>query len=198
MNPLTSNAQTLYAYNHNVSSYIQGTPQEVSGSVQAWIDHTLTCIPFHATILEIGSAFGRDAAYIESKGHPVDRSDAADNFVNFLQEQGHNARHFNVLTDPLPVQYDLIFANAVFLHFKEEELHHVLNKVYNGLHPQGILSFSVKLGEGEEWTEEKVGAPRYFRYWQPQPLQDIVVQHGFEIFSTTCDGKFIQIIARKV
>jgi hypothetical protein len=45
MNPLTNNAHTLRAYNHNVGSYIQGTPQEVSGSIQAWIDQTLTYIP---------------------------------------------------------------------------------------------------------------------------------------------------------
>lgn len=198
MNPMTSNSDTLNAYNNNLRAYIEGTPQEVTGSVQEWIEETLSYIHRNAKILEIGSGFGRDADYIESRGFLVERSDAADSFVECLRNQGHETKHFNVLEESIPVTYDLIYANAVFLHFREEELKIVLNTVYKGLNETGILAFSVKLGQGEMETPEKVNALRYFRFWQPQPLEELVMQHGFRILQSRCDGKFIQLITQKV
>lgn len=196
MNSMT-NSPTLNSYNANLPAYIQGTPQEVSGSVQEWIHNTLHYLPSNSRILEIGSAFGRDAAYIETQGFLVERSDAAISFVEHLRNQGYETKHFNVLTDTIPEPYDLIFANAVFLHFTEAELHTVLTTVNQGLNPSGLLSFSVKEGIGAEWTEEKLSAPRYFRYWEKEPLAHFVSEHGFHILSITSDGKFLQLIARK-
>lgn len=197
MNPTTSNNQTLLTYNSTLPAYLQGTPDEVTGSVKEWIDTTLSFMNPQSKILEIGSGTGRDAAYIESRGFRVERSDAAESFVNHLRDLGYETKLFNVVTQTIPERYDLIYANCVFLHFTEKELCTVLNTVAQGLNDSGILAFSVKLGEGEDWTTEKVDAPRFFRYWQPDPLQALVEQYGFRLLESRCDGKFIQLIAQK-
>ncbi len=72
---------TLQSYEQGVSEYISGTAAETNGSIKAWIDNFLDLLPLNAHIIEIGSAFGRDAQYIESCGFSVKRTDATIGFV---------------------------------------------------------------------------------------------------------------------
>jgi GNAT superfamily N-acetyltransferase len=71
-----SNEVTLQSYESQINAYIEKTPPQVEGVFKRWIDATLTRVQQDAHIIEIGSAFGRDAAYIESKGFTVERTDA--------------------------------------------------------------------------------------------------------------------------
>lgn len=193
----SANEATLNAYENGVDAYVSGTAAEVGGIFKEWIDQTLSLLPKGAKIFEVGTAFGRDAKYMESLGFSVDRSDAVQGFVDLLKAEGHAAYLFNVLTDPFPSKYDLIFANAVFLHMDRDELRVILKKVHASLKDQGILSFSVKFGEGEEWTDEKVDSPRYFCYWNMQELYKLVKEAGFHIVGTSEDAKFLQLISRR-
>ena len=116
-----ANKKTLQSYEAHVTEYIAGTPQAVDGHVQDWIDRSLSYISAGSTILEIGSAFGRDADYIESHGYRVERTDATKSFVEFLRKHGHDAKVLNALTDELGGPYDMALANAVLLHFTPDE-----------------------------------------------------------------------------
>lgn len=191
-----SNEVTLDSYNKRVQEYILGTPAVVSGSFKEWIDVILSCLSRDSKILEVGSGFGRDADYIESFGFKVERTDATESFVTFLREQGRFARRFNILTDPFEDQYDLIFANAVFLHFTPVELEIVLQKIHSSLKNNGILAFSVKKGEGEEWTSEKLGEPRYFCYWDRDRMIFLLKKVGLEIVHIHEDERYLQVIVK--
>jgi len=166
-----SNETTLRTYRDHVQDYIDGTAQTVSGATKDWIDAALSGLPLSAHLLELGSAFGRDAAYIASHGFALDCTDAVPDFVACLQAAGHTARLFNALTDALDRPYDLIFANAVMLHFTRDEFAFVLGKMRRALVPGGRFAFSLKRGQGESWSSAKVGAPRFFCYWEPEPLE---------------------------
>ncbi len=192
----SSNAVTLESYELGVQEYIDGTSHEVSRSFKGWIDATLSYLPAHAQIIEIGSGFGRDARYIESLGFRVERTDAAEAFVSFLQGKGFAARTFNILTDAFDAQYDLLFANAVFLHFTPEELETVFAKVHTALNKDGILAFTVKRGEGQEWSNAKLGRPRYFCYWSENRILPLLERAGFEVIYLGGDEVFLQIIAK--
>lgn len=61
----TNNNRTIESYNSHIQEYMDGTPHEVSGYVKDWLDKTFADIPKGAHILEFGSAFGRDAAYLQ-------------------------------------------------------------------------------------------------------------------------------------
>ncbi len=126
----------------------------------------------------------------------MERTDAADGFVTLLQESGYSARRFNILTDDFHSTYDLVFANCVFLHFSPQELKKVLNKIQTCLKDKGILSFSLKKGEGEEWTTVKIGQPRYFCYWNLDAIQQLLESTGFVIVTSAEDDQFLRIIAR--
>lgn len=198
-----SNRTTLNSYEGHAEEYIKGTPQEVSGNVQLWIDETLASVPLEASILELGSAFGRDAEYIESKGYKVQRTDATQAFVDYLRKQGHSAEYFNAIIDEFPSSYDLIFANAVLLHFTTDEVEVVLWKIFQSLNVGGRLSFSLKLGEGEEWSDAKLGAPRYFHYWQENEIIQLLENTGYDNIHTynglvgRNDAQWLHIIAEK-
>ncbi len=200
---MQDNAKTLKAYSQHVQEYVAGTPQEVKGAFQEWIDSALSLIPQKATFLELGSAFGRDADYIESKGYKVQRTDGSKGFVDFLLKKGLKAKLLNAITDDLGGPYDMVFANAVFLHFNANELDKVLGKIYKSLKSQGVIAFSVKRGDGEGWSNDKLGSPRYFCYWQPEALKKAVIRHDFKIIklegvnSDHRDQKWIHVVAQK-
>ncbi|HVI52281.1 MAG TPA: methyltransferase domain-containing protein [Candidatus Sulfotelmatobacter sp.] len=174
-----SNDETLRSYAARVQEYVLGTSQTVSGPSKDWIDRALAGLPGSARVMELGSAFGRDAAYMASLGYDVECTDAVDGFVALLQSRGFRARSFNALTDELAGPYDLVMANAVLLHFTADELAVVLERLRRALAPGGRLAFSLKAGEGEEWSSAKLAAPRYFRYWEQDGVAALLRAAGF-------------------
>ena len=190
------NEMTLNSYELGVDAYISGSPSDVS-RFKEWLDKTLSHFSKDARIFEVGSGFGRDACYIESKGFKVERSDAKKAFIHVLQQKGFSAQLFNLLADDFTGIYDLIFANAVLLHFTSSEFKTALSKIYSALSTNGIFSFTVKHGDGEEWTSVKVGHPRYFRYWQMDALTPVLESQGFSVLDCSTDEKWLQLITRK-
>lgn len=173
------NDKTLRSYQDRIGAYVDGTTQVVSGPVGDWIDRVAAGLSPSARILELGSAFGRDAAYLQSKGLRVECSDAVAGFVAHLRGRGLTARPLNLLHDAVGEGWNLIFANAVLLHFDRDEFAMVLAKISRALAPGGRFAFSLKQGQGEEWSSAKLGAPRYFCYWQSDELAAQLAQAGF-------------------
>lgn len=199
----TANARTIDSYRRRYQRYIDGTAHEVDGPFKDWLDRAVAGLPKDARILEFGSAFGRDASYLQSLGYRVDCTDATAEFVAVLRSKGLDARVLNAITDDLPRDVDLVVANAVLLHFTRAEAADVTGKVYRSLTPGGTFAFTVKRGEGEEWSEHKLGAPRFFCYWTPPPLRDMLTGAGFAEVAIDPGGQdmggrqFLQVIARK-
>jgi len=180
----TENARTLSAYEGHVAEYLAASSPTLGPDVTEWLAAVVT--PYErARILEIGSGPGTIAEHLIGLGHQVDLTDATRAFVETLRARGHHAREFNVLTDPVPEGYDAILAHAVFLHLPREQFAHTLRRLMKALPPGGRLAFTVKQGDGEEWSTAKLGAPRYFCYWQPGPLNDTLLAAGFATVEIT-------------
>lgn len=197
-----ANNRTIESYDGHVQEYIDGTPQEVSGEVKEWLDKSLTDLPKEAQILEFGSAFGRDATYLQSMGYAVECTDATSSFVDLLQAKGFNARQLNAITDDLPQGLDYVLANAVLLHLTREETAQVLSKIHASLNEGGRFAFTLKDGEGEEWSEAKLGAPRYFCYWTQEQIGQYLSDAGFDNVDITGgvetkNATWLQVIAKK-
>ncbi len=197
-----SNELTIQSYESHVQEYIDGSPKDVSGSMKEWLDGSIAGLPIDARILELGSASGRDAAYLQNLGYTVDCSDAAQSFVELLQQRGFNARKLIAITDDFGGPYELVLANAVLLHFSRDEIRQVLRKVFDSLGEHGRFAFTIKQGEGEAWSENKLGAPRYFCYWTEEQIRLAVNDTGFTDVTVTGDdatanATWLQIIAQK-
>ncbi len=175
-----NNQKTLDAYENGLDAYNSAKIPEVTGSVQEWVDASLELVPQHGKILELGSGHGRDADYIESKGFVVDRTDAAHSFVDYMVGNGKDAKLLNALTDDFGAGYDMVYANAVLLHFTPEQSVDVIQKAYSSLKQGGVFAFSVKIGDGSAWSESKLNAPRFFTYWNEADLRELISKTDFE------------------
>lgn len=198
-----NNDLTLQSYQNKTNEYVEGTPA-VDDALKAWIDACLALFPKTGKILEIGSGFGRDAEYIKERGFNIECTDAVPNFVEILKSKGFNARTLNVLKDPIKGKYDMVFADAVLLHFTPQEAAQVTKKIHAALNTAGIFALRVKKGNGGAWTNAKLGAPRYFYYWQPEKLKEMLADCGFKWLDMTEDytshnnTEWIAVIVRKV
>jgi len=199
---MNDNDRTLQSYQDETDKYLAGTPP-IPDELKTWIDDCLNLLPKNAKILEIGSGFGMDAEYMKAQGYDIECSDAVPNFVEILKKKGLHARLLNVLKDPIEGSYDMVFADAVLLHFDQQETIQVIRKIRSALRDDGILAVRVKQGDGETWSDAKLGAPRYFHYWQSEDLQQMIVECGFETldlsrgYSGHNKANWIGVIARK-
>lgn len=185
-----SNKETVNAYNSSVDKYIAESPQIVSGELKEWIDGNLSKLDNQSRILEIGSGSGKDADYFYSQGYRMELTDASQGFVDYLNKKGHSARLLDILSDSIDVNYDMIFADAVFLHFTEDELLYVLKKAHSALRSEGRLAFTLKVGQGEETTTRKLDVPRYFHYWMQEDIERLLKEAGFSDFSSKSDTDY--------
>ncbi|MCA9337963.1 methyltransferase domain-containing protein [Candidatus Saccharibacteria bacterium] len=194
---MSNNDRTLATYERRAAEYVEGTQHEVSGAFKEWLDATIENLSTDARILEIGSAFGRDADYLEGKGYSVECTDATQAFVDLLNKANFGARKLNVIKDEIDGNYDLILANAVFLHFTREELAGVLGKTHAALNEGGRLGFTIAEGDGEEWSDRKVGEMRYFCRWRKDELANELNAAGFANIDIVNSEGWLHVIADK-
>jgi len=198
-----ANKKTIQSYESSINEYIQNTPIKHGAVVEDWINKSIQALSPDAKILEIGSAYGRDAKIIEEKGFYVEKTDATKGFVNILQKDDPKARILNIITDNLDSTYDLIIANAVFLHFDNKDMQLSTTKVYSALNPGGVFSLTLKQGEGEAWQDNKGMAPRYFNYWSKDDIVELLVATGFTDVDAWVNSSYgpnkswIMVIAKK-
>ena len=93
-------------------------------------------------------------------------------------------------------------ANAVLLHFNRDEAMLVIKKVFDSLNANGKFAFTLKQGDGEGWSEEKLGAPRFFCYWTVSQIREALESTGFGDVEISDDkaavnATWLHIVARK-
>jgi hypothetical protein len=45
--------------------------------------------------------------------------------------------------------------------------------------PGGVLAFTLKEGDGEAWSEQKLGVPRHFTYWREPAVRAALDRAGW-------------------
>jgi SAM-dependent methyltransferase len=172
------NAVTLESYQRGCQQYLAGTPDFMPDSHKSWLLDALALRPAGSTVLEVGSGPGYDAAFMETMGARVERTDATAGFVAHLRNQGHAARQLNVLTDELGGPYGMVYAFAVFQHFEEYQCNLALQRCADALIPGGVLAVSFREGGTAEWQERKGMERRLFWFWRPGLLWHTVERTG--------------------
>ena len=158
-------------------------------------------LPKNGTILEIGSATGRDARYFASKGYKVTCTDIIPEALEKLSKEGFETSEFDFRNEPKKEwlnHFDGFFANAVLLHAPQDIFEKVIKNIPKFLKKNGIAAFSLKTGEGEEITKEKMDAPRYFNYHNEEEIRVLLSNLSFEIVSISYsdNNKWLFIIIK--
>jgi SAM-dependent methyltransferase len=179
---MAADDRTIRTYEQAMDRYL-AAQREPSTDVLRWQERFAGLVDVGATVLELGSGPGSDADRLERLGLRVLRSDATRAFADRLRSLGHEVLDLDVRHDPIPEGIDGVFANAVLLHLEREALPPVLLRLHAALRPGGVLACTLKEGDGEEWHDRKLGAPRRFTYWRAQALQEALEAAGFSVLS---------------
>jgi predicted TPR repeat methyltransferase len=178
------NSLTLQTYEIAANEYARRNRETGAWSeVVQLIDESAALLPKGATVLEIGSGAGTEADVLESRGLRVQRTDATLAFVEIVRASGHDARLLNVVADDLDGPWDCVFANAVFLHLSREQFRDVLVKTSLSVRLNGLLVFTLKEGDGDEWSSRRFNLPRHFTYWREERLRPSIAESPWELIS---------------
>jgi SAM-dependent methyltransferase len=172
---------TLDAYQRAVAEYCAASPGAVEPPVAHLLDAVIQRVPPHGAVLEIGTGPGMEAQYLERRGLLVERTDATPAFVGRLRAQGHDARLLDVRDGDLGGPYDAVLAHAVFLHLERPHLDDALASCLRAARPGGVLACTLKEGDGEAWSDAKLGRPRWFVYWREPELRDVLSRSGWRV-----------------
>jgi SAM-dependent methyltransferase len=200
---MTPQDTTITTYIENFDEYKEKTPNKVSGEFIPLLDDFCTRLPKNGTVLEIGSAHGRDARYLRDKSFSVTCTDIIPQALDQLHHEGFVTSLYDLRNEPKKEwinSFDGIFAKAVFLHATQEQLEKSLDSLSECLKTNGIFCITFKCGVGEEIETDKLGGERYFKYYTKVELEELVQKHTqFELISVTVtsDEKWIQIILQK-
>lgn len=186
-------------YNANFQKYKERTVNVVDGEFKIWIDNFLKEIPIGGNVLELGSAAGRDARYFREKEYNVNCTDIISEALNDLSEEGFETEVFDFYDEPKENwlnSYDGFFANAVLLHAPQDIFEKNIKNISRILKKDGIAAFSLKIGEGEEATEEKMDALRYFNYHTEEEIINLLNKNNYKIIniSKADNGKWLHVI----
>lgn len=174
------NAVTLETYARAMDRWREATCEEVAGAQLDFMERLRALLPSGGRVLEAGSGSGRDADWFEARGLRVDRTDGCAAFVEALRAAGHAAEVLDLLHDPVPVGFDLVYASAVLLHLEAADLPGVLTRLAAAA---PLLAFTLKVGEGAQWSTAKTGLPRFFQYWDEKGLRDVLVHTPWRVHS---------------
>ncbi|MEO8829695.1 class I SAM-dependent methyltransferase [Lapillicoccus sp.] len=179
----STNERTVAAYEAKAELYRQSLSDEWPSWMVELHDEVAARLPPGAAVLEIGSATGAAVRVFRERGIRVQPTDVTDAFLRMMRGDGLDPWRLDILHDEITGSWDAILALAVFLHFRREELGPVLERVRRGLAPGGLLSFTVKDGDGESWSDHKLGLPRWFTYWRADALRPFLERRGWDVES---------------
>lgn len=170
---------TIASYDARAAVYAAqtATPSPV---VTAWLDRVADVIG-SGHVLELGSGPGLDAKQLEARGLRVSRTDATPAFVTMLRAAGHEARSLDARCDDLGGPYEAVLADAVLLHLDRTQFADLLARARAAVVDGGVLAFTLKEGDGDEWHARKLGAPRYFTYWREAAVRDELARTGWDV-----------------
>ncbi len=174
---------TIAAYQAAAQEYLDRGPTTSLPAYDAFLVCFAEAVGPGGHVLELGSGPGLDATKLESLGIHVERSDATPAFLDLLRAAGHEARQLDLRTDDLDGPYDGVFANAVLLHLTRPTFEEVLARIRLAVRDGGLLAFTVKEGDGEAWSNEKLDLPRYFIYWREGALREVITRAGWTVVS---------------
>ncbi len=201
------NDKTIKAYQTAAKEYLNNSKMIASKNksnsskskrkFQNFIKKTFKEIPVGRKVLEVGSADGENAKYIQKIGYNVTASDIADGFLNAIRDNGLTPIRFNLLKDDLKDKYNAIFCWRVFVHFTKKDSINALNRCYDALENNGLLIMNVINRDcknvDNEWIDfpddYHLGVDRYFNYYSKEQFDELINNTRFKIkdFQDTID-----------
>jgi SAM-dependent methyltransferase len=158
---LAANREAVEWYAQNASYYASLLDPHPPRAREGALRRLAACIPEGGTLLEIGSASGRDADFLESLGVRVRRSDVTRAFIELQAERGKQVECLDLLRDDLGGPHAGVLALCVLLHVPRDSTDAVLARIAACLAPGGAFLVSVREqgdARATAWASEELSA----------------------------------------
>ncbi len=143
-----------------------------------------------ARVLDVGCGPGRDTAELRALGLSACGVDRSRGMLAQARQRGQlplmlgDMRHLPVPDGAL----DALWCCAAFLHIPKRDSPAVLHEFRRALRHGGTLYLSVKQGDGERWHSSEYGLQRFFAFYQPGELDELLSSAGFAIAESWTDA----------
>ncbi len=147
----------------------------------------MAALPRGALILDIGCGPGFDTDHFRVSGHRAIGIDHSRGMLRLAGEEYGTGAYVQADMRHLPCgrSADGIWACASLLHLEREDFPGALSGFGAVLKPGGLLCFSVKAGEGEEWdTRYGSDCRRWFTFWSEADIDGHLRDHDFDILDS--------------
>lgn len=174
-----------YRERHDDRSVVADLVDEFLDAVEEATDGEPGCVA------DVGCGPGWESATFAERGHDVVGADLTPAFLRAAREQAPDAafgrmdmRHLGLVDDA----FDGLWACASFLHVPREDAPTTLAEFHRALRSGGVLSLSVKRGDGERRGGTYDEDDRRFTLYRPGQLRELVEDAGFTVDSVDADG----------
>lgn len=159
----------------------------------------------HAKVLDVGCGAGRDSRVLAKNGLEVAGIDFSEKMIEAAKKKNSKVEYRLMDMEEISFpknSFDGIWANASLHHIPKSRLPSVLQKICTILKNNGVFFLKVKLGDGEGIKEDQrfgYTIKRYFAFYKPEEMQDLLEKSGFQILSwrTTTNNKWLDVFAKK-
>ena len=153
--------------------------------VAYFMDRFNRLLPYGALILDVGAGPGIDSAELKRHGLQVMSCDLSFGMLEAGQRSypGIPRVQADMLELPFEASIQGCWVNASLHHVERGLVPKALRELRRVLVEPAILHLEVKLGNNEGWETERYGSnhPRWYTYWQPRDLDQLLVDSGFQL-----------------
>ncbi len=176
--------RTMQTYNQVADQYVargkrNGRWDTPSEHFQQFLNH----LPSMAKVLDVGCGPGIETAYFRQAGLLTVGLDFSIGMLKQAQQQvGTGFGQADMRQLPVAAaSLDAVWMQASLLHLPRVDAPQAIAEAYRVLRPSGHYYMSVKQGDGEEYIANLADQPRYFIYYQPDEVRQLVTSGGFTI-----------------
>lgn len=197
------NRETVSSYESCAEDYAQSTRGEPYEAHAQMLDEFVVSLGAGARVLELGSGPGWDADRLEARKLQVERTDAAQSFIDLQRRRGKTIARLDVVNDAIASRYDGILCLYVLQHVARPLIDSVLRKFAAALRPDGVLLVALREGSGEmREVGTQSGGVYHVTLWPKGEFIERLERVGLAVTQsrtfTGSDGEWLVVLARKV
>jgi SAM-dependent methyltransferase len=171
----STNDATVEFYESHADEYFERT---VLADLSTFYERFLRHVKPGGLILDAGCGSGRDLKALHSHGFEVLGIDASPKLASIASKfSGVQCLPIRFEDISFRKRFDGVWACASLLHIPKRKIHPVLHRLDRSLIPGGALFVSLRLGQGEAFTDDG----RFFAYYTCDEVRALFDKAGFLI-----------------
>ena len=156
---------------------------------KAWLDHFLSLLPDHSTILDLGCGPAKPiAAYLIAQGHSVVGVDSSEVMIEMAQENFPEQSWIQVDMRHMYLgqKFQGILAWDSFFHLTQEDQRAMFSIFQKHTEPRAALMFTSGTSHGEA-IGNLFGDALYHASLAPEEYKQLLNDHGFQVIKMVAE-----------